>query len=109
MKSSSGTTIGACPDHINGRQTGVKYVNCDMVLNSSRMPDSIAWNMARNGYKPLQCPKCNQYYTYQETMEIHMKEKHPDNDVTCIYCITGQQHPRLARDIPYTCEHKPYR
>ena len=55
-----------------------------MILNSSRMPDSIAWNMARNNYKPLHCPKCNQHYKYQEKLEIHMKEKHPDNDVSCI-------------------------
>ena len=87
------------------RQTGVECTNCDMILNSSRMPDSIAWNMARNSYKPLQCPKCNQLYKYQEKLEIHMKEKHQ----TCIYCVIGQQHPRLARGETYTCKYKPYR
>lgn len=32
-----GTTIGACPDHINGRPTGVECVKCDLILSSSRM------------------------------------------------------------------------
>lgn len=109
FKSSLGTTIGACPDHINGRQTGVECTNCDMILNSPRMPGGIAWNAARNSCKTLKCPKCNWHYKYQETLEIHMKEKHPDNDATCIYCITGQQHPRLARGETYTCGYKPYR
>ncbi len=104
-----GTTIGACPEHINGRQTGVDCVNCDMILNSSRMPGGVAWNAARNSCKTLKCPKCNWHYKYQETLEIHMKEKHPENDATCIYCITGQQHPRLARGETYTCGYKPYR
>ena len=98
FKSSLGTTIGACPDHINGRQTGVECANCDMILNSSRMPYSIAWNKARYGYKPLQCPKCNQNYKYQDKLEIHIKEKHP-----------GKQHPRRACGETYTCENNPYR
>ena len=102
-----GTTIGACPEHINGRQTGVECINCDMILN--RMPGGVAWNAARNSCKTLKCPKCNWHYKYQETLEIHMKEKHPENDATCIYCITGQQHPRLARGETYTCGYKPYR
>ena len=104
-----GTTIGACPEHINGRQTGQECANCDMILNSSRMPGGLAWNAARNSCKTLKCPKCNWHYKYQETLEIHMKEKHPENDATCIYCITGQQHPRLARGETYTCGYKPYR
>jgi AT-binding transcription factor 1 len=104
-----GTTIGACPEHINGRQTGVECSNCDMIMNSSRMPGGITWNTTRNSCKTLKCPKCNWHYKYQETLEIHMKEKHPDNDSTCIYCITGQQHPRLARGETYTCGYKPYR
>ena len=104
-----GTTIGACPEHINGRPTGVECANCDMILNTSRMPGGVAWNAARNSCKTLKCPKCNWHYKYQETLEIHMKEKHPENDSTCIYCITGQQHPRLARGETYTCGYKPYR
>ena len=49
------------------------------------------------------------HYKYQETLEIHMKEKHPENDSTCVYCVTGQQHPKLARGEAYTCGYKPYR
>ena len=88
------------------RQTGVECANCDMIINSIRIPDSIAWNMARNNYK---CPKCNRNYKLKDNLEIHMKEKHPSNDVTCMYCIKGQQHPRLARGETYTSEYKPYR
>ncbi len=104
-----GTTIGACPDHVNGRKAGVECANCDLILNSSRMPGGLGWNAARNSCKTLKCPKCNWHYKYQETLEIHMKEKHPESETTCIYCITGQQHPRLARGETYTCGYKPYR
>jgi AT-binding transcription factor 1 len=104
-----GTTIGACPDHVNGRKAGIECANCDLILNSSRMPGGMGWNAARNSCKTLKCPKCNWHYKYQETLEIHMKEKHPDSETTCIYCITGQQHPRLARGETYTCGYKPYR
>lgn len=38
-----------------------------------------------------------------------MKEKHPDNEAQCIYCMTNQPHPRLARGEVYTCGYKPYR
>merc|ERR1711976_57220 len=64
-----GTTIGACPEHINGRPTGVECNNCDMILNSPRMPGGVAWNAARNSCKTLKCPKCNWHYKYQETLE----------------------------------------
>jgi AT-binding transcription factor 1 len=103
-----GTTIGACPDHVNGRPTGVECSKCDLILNQSRL-SSMGWNVSRNSCKTLKCPKCNWHYKYQETLEIHMKEKHPDSETTCIYCITGQQHPRLARGETYTCGYKPYR
>ena len=104
-----GTTIGACPEHINGRQAGVECANCDLILNVSRGGGANGWNAARNTCKTLKCPKCNWHYKYQETLEIHMKEKHPESETTCIYCITGQQHPRLARGETYTCGYKPYR
>ncbi|XP_040568210.1 zinc finger homeobox protein 3 [Lepeophtheirus salmonis] len=104
-----GTTIGACPDHVNGRPTGVECGKCDLILKASHMPGGLAWNAARNSCKTLKCPKCNWHYKYQETLDIHMKEKHPENETTCIYCITGQQHPRLARGETYTCGYKPYR
>ncbi|TRY62059.1 hypothetical protein TCAL_11806 [Tigriopus californicus] len=103
-----GTTIGACPEHVNGRPTGVECSQCDLILNQSRL-SGMGWNTARNSCKTLKCPKCNWHYKYQETLEIHMKEKHPENETTCIYCITGQQHPRLARGETYTCGYKPYR
>ena len=103
-----GTTIGACPDHVNGRPTGVECGKCDLILNQSRL-SSMGWNVSRNSCKTLKCPKCNWHYKYQETLEIHMKEKHPESETTCIYCITGQQHPRLARGETYTCGYKPYR
>ena len=104
-----GTTIGACPDHINGRPTGEECTKCDLILSSSRMAGGTGWNVSRNSCKTLKCPKCNWHYKYQETLEIHMKEKHPESETTCIYCITGQQHPRLARGETYTCGYKPYR
>ena len=104
-----GTTIGACPEHINGRQAGIECSNCDLILNVSRGGGGNGWNAARNTCKTLKCPKCNWHYKYQETLEIHMKEKHPESETTCIYCITGQQHPRLARGETYTCGYKPYR
>ena len=73
------------------------------------MAGGNTWNVSRNSCKTLKCPKCNWHYKYQETLEIHMKEKHPESETTCIYCITGQQHPRLARGETYTCGYKPYR
>lgn len=38
-----------------------------------------------------------------------MREKHPDGESACGYCLAGQQHPRLARGESYTCGYKPYR
>jgi len=64
---------------------------------------------SRNSCKTLKCPKCNWHYKYQETLEIHMKEKHPDTEQTCIYCVTKQSHPKLARGESYMCGYKPYR
>jgi AT-binding transcription factor 1 len=104
----TGTTIGVCPEHINGRPSGVDCSKCEMILNSSRM-GALGNLHTRNSCKTLKCPKCNWHYKYQETLEIHMKEKHPDNETSCIYCIAGQPHPRLARGETYTCGYKPYR
>ena len=100
-----GNTIGPCPDHVNGRQPGVECAKCDFILNSARLGEDFLNNPA----KALKCPKCNWHYKYQETLEVHMKEKHPESTSHCIYCITGQQHPRLARGETYTCGYKPYR
>lgn len=65
--------------------------------------------MMRNSCKMLKCPKCNWHYKYPETLEIHMREKHPESDAQCVLCIRGQPHPRLARGEAYTCGYKPYR
>ncbi|CAI4228512.1 unnamed protein product [Auanema sp. JU1783] len=65
----------------------------------------------RNSSKTLKCPKCNWHYKYQETLEIHMKEKHSDSDlqVKCVYCAENRSHPKLARGETYSCGYKPYR
>ncbi|MPC45813.1 Zinc finger homeobox protein 3 [Portunus trituberculatus] len=106
----TGTIIGACPEHMNGRPQGVTCDKCDMILQQSRqLSGQMAFMHSRNSCKTLKCPKCNWHYKYQETLEIHMKEKHPENESTCIYCLTNQAHPRLARGETYTCGYKPYR
>ncbi|XP_055714609.1 zinc finger protein 2 isoform X2 [Phlebotomus papatasi] len=101
-------TIGACPDHINGRPLGIDCIRCEMILNSARL-GSGSQISTRNSCKTLKCPQCNWHYKYQETLEIHMREKHPDGESACGYCLAGQQHPRLARGESYTCGYKPYR
>ncbi|XP_059469540.1 zinc finger homeobox protein 4 isoform X2 [Neocloeon triangulifer] len=114
----TGTTIGVCPDHLTGRPSGVECSKCEMILASSRLSGAsgaqsggglLAGMHSRNSCKTLKCPKCNWHYKYQETLEIHMKEKHPESETSCIYCIAGQPHPRLARGETYTCGYKPYR
>lgn len=105
----SGTTIGVCPDHLQGRPSAADCPKCELILASSRMGGPLAGMHSRNSCKTLKCPKCNWHYKYQETLEIHMKEKHPEAETSCIYCIAGQPHPRLARGETYTCGYKPYR
>ncbi|XP_049819761.1 zinc finger homeobox protein 4 isoform X3 [Aethina tumida] len=106
----TGTTIGVCPEHLQGRPSGVECGRCEMILASGRLgPAGLANVHSRNSCKTLKCPKCNWHYKYQETLEIHMKEKHPEAETSCIYCIAGQPHPRLARGETYTCGYKPYR
>jgi hypothetical protein len=65
--------------------------------------------LARNSTKTLKCPKCNWHYKYQEALENHLKDKHPDVEVTCIYCIQNLPHPKLARGETYSCGYKPFR
>ncbi|KAI4458158.1 zinc finger homeobox protein [Holotrichia oblita] len=106
----TGTTIGVCPDHLQGRPSGAECARCEMILASGRLGPAGLGNVhSRNSCKTLKCPKCNWHYKYQETLEIHMKEKHPEAETSCIYCIAGQPHPRLARGETYTCGYKPYR
>ncbi|VDK42110.1 unnamed protein product [Anisakis simplex] len=80
----------------------------DSIPSSSPLISAAALT-ARNSSKTLKCPKCNWHYKYQETLEIHMKEKHSDNEVKCAYCLQGRAHPRLARGESYSCGYKPYR
>ncbi|XP_044251353.1 zinc finger protein 2 isoform X2 [Drosophila takahashii] len=101
-------TIGACSEHINGRPQGVDCARCEMLLNSARLNSGVQMS-TRNSCKTLKCPQCNWHYKYQETLEIHMREKHPDGESACGYCLAGQQHPRLARGESYSCGYKPYR
>nr|UEK51442.1 ZFHX3-like protein [Parasacculina yatsui] len=106
----TGTTIGACPQHMNGRPADEECMECDQIMSFTRsLGGQMAMMHSRNSCKTLKCPKCNWHYKYQETLEIHMKEKHPETETTCVYCITGQPHPRLARGETYTCGYKPYR
>ncbi|KAH8269798.1 hypothetical protein KR018_008128, partial [Drosophila ironensis] len=104
----SSFTIGACSEHINGRPQGVDCARCEMLLNSARLNSNVQIS-TRNSCKTLKCPQCNWHYKYQETLEIHMREKHPDGESACGYCLAGQQHPRLARGESYSCGYKPYR
>lgn len=104
----SSFTIGACSEHVNGRPQGVDCTRCEMLLNSARLNSGVQMS-TRNSCKTLKCPQCNWHYKYQETLEIHMREKHPDGESACGYCLAGQQHPRLARGESYSCGYKPYR
>lgn len=90
--------------------TGVECPKCDTILGSSRsLGGHMTMMHSRNSCKTLKCPKCNWHYKYQQTLEAHMKEKHPDSGGSCVYCSSGQSHPRLARGESYTCGYKPFR
>ncbi|XP_048112350.1 zinc finger homeobox protein 3-like isoform X1 [Alosa alosa] len=74
------------------------------------MGSYLSGSHSRNSCKTLKCPKCNWHYKYQQTLEAHMKEKHPESEGDeCPYCSSGQSHPRLARGETYTCGYKPFR
>ncbi|CAF1170288.1 unnamed protein product [Adineta ricciae] len=93
------------------------------VAEQSLSPENRLSNVhSRNSSKTLKCPKCNWHYKYQETLEIHMKEKHQmgtnsdgnlnsaaEIETTCSYCLSNSVHPRLARGEQYPCGFKPYR
>lgn len=90
--------------------SGVECPKCDTILGSSRsLGGHMTMMHSRNSCKTLKCPKCNWHYKYQQTLEAHMKEKHPDSGGSCVYCSSGQSHPRLARGESYTCGYKPFR
>ncbi|XP_013794189.2 zinc finger homeobox protein 4-like isoform X1 [Limulus polyphemus] len=105
---STSTGFNICPHHLDRRNP--ECSKCDTVLGSSpALGGHMAMMHSRNSCKTLKCPKCNWHYKYQETLEIHMKEKHPENETSCVYCITNQKHPKLARGETYNCGYKPYR
>lgn len=107
------TGMGECSqNHGSGGSggSGVECPKCDTVLGSSRsLGGHMTMMHSRNSCKTLKCPKCNWHYKYQQTLEAHMKEKHPDSGGSCVYCSSGQSHPRLARGESYTCGYKPFR
>ncbi|XP_029993093.1 zinc finger homeobox protein 3-like isoform X2 [Sphaeramia orbicularis] len=101
-------------------------------LNQDLSPNSLTSHMtimhSRNSCKTLKCPKCNWHYKSQHTLQVHMKEKHPETGGHCVcgasggkcvcggaargvcgYCSSGKPHPRLARGETYACGYKPYR
>nr|XP_057931296.1 zinc finger homeobox protein 4-like [Doryrhamphus excisus] len=101
-------------------------------LNQELSPNSLTSHMtamhSRNSCKTLKCPKCNWHYKSQHTLQVHMKEKHPETGGQCVcgasggkcvcgsatrgvcgYCSSGKPHPRLARGETYACGYKPYR
>lgn len=84
-------------------------MRCDEMESMGAFGLQLPTQQSRNSCKMLKCPRCNWHYKYQETLEIHMREKHPETDAQCVYCIGGQPHPRLARGEAYTCGYKPYR
>ncbi|RXM27261.1 Zinc finger homeobox protein 3 [Acipenser ruthenus] len=101
---------GECPQDGGASGSGVECPKCDTVLGSSRsLGGHMTMMHSRNSCKTLKCPKCNWHYKYQQTLEAHMKEKHPDLGGSCVYCTSGQSHPRLARGESYTCGYKPFR
>uniref|UniRef100_A0A1A9ZSI8 C2H2-type domain-containing protein n=1 Tax=Glossina pallidipes TaxID=7398 RepID=A0A1A9ZSI8_GLOPL len=61
---------------------------CEMILSSARLSSNIPIS-TRNSCKTLKCPQCNWHYKYQETLEIHMREKHPDGESACGYCLAA--------------------
>ncbi|XP_030060531.1 LOW QUALITY PROTEIN: zinc finger homeobox protein 3 [Microcaecilia unicolor] len=90
--------------------SGVECPKCDTVLGSSRsLGGHMTMMHSRNSCKTLKCPNCNWHYKYQQTLEAHMKEKHPEPGGSCVYCKSAQPHPRLARGESYTCGYKPFR
>lgn len=69
-----------------------KIHRCELILNSARL-NTGAQISTRNSCKTLKCPQCNWHYKYQETLEIHMREKHPDGESACGYCLAGNFEP----------------
>uniref|UniRef100_A0A3Q2NRC9 Zinc finger homeobox 2 n=1 Tax=Fundulus heteroclitus TaxID=8078 RepID=A0A3Q2NRC9_FUNHE len=84
-----------------------KSLNQDLSNNS--LTSHMTIMHSRNSCKTLKCPKCNWHYKSQHTLQVHMKDKHPETGGVCGYCSSGKPHPRLARGETYACGYKPYR
>uniref|UniRef100_A0A4W3GU42 C2H2-type domain-containing protein n=1 Tax=Callorhinchus milii TaxID=7868 RepID=A0A4W3GU42_CALMI len=49
---------------------------------------------SHNWSKTLKCPKCNWHYKYQQTLDAHLREKHPaGGQAACGYCERALPHP----------------
>ncbi|MED6256695.1 hypothetical protein ATANTOWER_002806 [Ataeniobius toweri] len=108
------------------KESVTKNLNQDLVNNS--LTSHMTVMHSRNSCKTLKCPKCNWHYKSQHTLQVHMKEKHPETGGQCVcgtsggkcvcgggtrglcgYCTSGKPHPRLSRGETYACGYKPYR
>ncbi|KAM3609380.1 uncharacterized protein V6R79_013657 [Siganus canaliculatus] len=111
---------------VEQREGVLKNYNQDLSPNS--LTSHMTMMHSRNSCKTLKCPKCNWHYKSQHTLQVHMKEKHPETGGQCVcgasggkcvcggatrdvcgYCSSGKPHPRLARGETYACGYKPYR
>ncbi|MEQ2197249.1 hypothetical protein XENOCAPTIV_026306 [Xenoophorus captivus] len=108
------------------KESVTKNLNQDLANNS--LTSHMTVMHSRNSCKTLKCPKCNWHYKSQHTLQVHMKEKHPETGGQCVcgtsggkcvcgggtqglcgYCTSGKPHPRLSRGETYACGYKPYR
>ncbi|XP_026966651.1 zinc finger homeobox protein 2 [Sagmatias obliquidens] len=85
------------------------YTPAPAAFQGLSLSSHMALLHSRNSCKTLKCPKCNWHYKYQQTLDVHMREKHPESNSHCSYCSAGGAHPRLARGESYNCGYKPYR
>ncbi|KAJ8272744.1 hypothetical protein GJAV_G00092940 [Gymnothorax javanicus] len=85
------------------------YAKCDAAQGSSlSLSDHLGIPQSGIPCKTLKCPMCNWHYKYQQSLDAHMKDKHPEMGSSCSYCGTGQPHPRLSRGENHTCGYKPF-
>ncbi|KAK2495563.1 hypothetical protein MC885_009241 [Smutsia gigantea] len=85
------------------------YTSAPAAFQGLSLSSHMSLLHSRNSCKTLKCPKCNWHYKYQQTLDVHMREKHPESNSHCSYCSAGGAHPRLARGESYNCGYKPYR
>ncbi|TFJ97176.1 GON-4-like protein [Platysternon megacephalum] len=112
-ESNSESNVGLVKSGVNPNTGGVPIGFGDDYTAMAYPGLSLSGHMSllhsRNSCKTLKCPKCNWHYKYQQTLDVHMKEKHPETNSHCAYCSAGGPHPRLARGESYNCGYKPYR